>query len=74
MSLVPYGAMDASRGDEIAELVEFMLGCCANLVQLSAVTDAHTMARYMIALHMDVRPRFDALAAAIEQEPQIVAH
>lgn len=55
---------------DVARFVEFMVGRMEHLTRLASVTDVPTMARYLSALHFDLRPRFDALAATLaESEP-----
>jgi hypothetical protein len=61
-------SMDTMSRAEIAAFVEFMLGRCANLQRLATVTDPMTMAHYMAALHYDVRDRFDAVVASLDEE------
>lgn len=54
---------------ELAALAEFYLERMHHLIRLAAVTDAPTLARYIAALHFDMRPRFDALREALDAEP-----
>lgn len=55
---------------EVARFVDFMVGRMQHLTRLASVTDVPTMGRYLLALHLDVRPRFDALAAALAEQEQ----
>lgn len=58
--------MDDAR--EVARFVEFMVGRMQHLTRLASVTDVRTMARYLAALHYEIRPRVDAVAAALSAE------
>jgi hypothetical protein len=49
---------------DIAALAEFYVERMQHLVQLASVTDPRTLVRYIAAVHFEMRPRFDALAAA----------
>jgi hypothetical protein len=53
---------------EIAEFAEFMLGRFEHLQRMAQVTDPITMAHYIVALGLDVRPMLNAVAASLEQE------
>jgi hypothetical protein len=53
---------------EIAEFAEFMLGRFTHLLRMAQVTDPITMAHYIVALGIDVRPTLNAVAASLEQE------
>lgn len=53
----------------LAELADFYVGRMQHLLRLASVTDPETLARYIAALHFEMRPRFDELRAALEAEP-----
>lgn len=55
---------------EIAELAEFYVERMHHLTRLASVTDPLTLARYLAALHFEMRPRFDALAATLDAEAE----
>lgn len=56
---------------EVARFVEFMVGRMQHLTRLASVTDVRTMARYLMALHYEIRPKVDAVAAELaDVEPR----
>jgi hypothetical protein len=63
------GQLEPMSRAEIAAFVDFMIARMANLQRLAEVTDPVTMAHYMAALHYDVRGRFDAVVASLDEHP-----